>query len=129
MPLKLIPPRESKSPYWSVRGTYLRTYVDRSTKASDRLTAAKILNLWKEEIERGAFAKPDEPTFLDAAVNYMAETGNERFVQPVVDHFGQQRLSEPILEVWIQIEGDGLARRLSMIRIIARRTKAATVLA
>ncbi|MBV8977322.1 MAG: tyrosine-type recombinase/integrase [Alphaproteobacteria bacterium] len=94
MPLKLIPPREGKSPYWSVRGTYLRTYVDRSTKASDRPTAAKVLKLWKEEIERGTFAKPDEPTFLDAAVNYMAETGNERFVQPVVDHFGQQLLSE-----------------------------------
>ena len=94
MPLKLIPPREGKSPYWSVRGTYLRTYVDRSTKAADRATAAKLLKLWKEEIERGTFARPDEPNFLDAAVNYMAETGNQRFVQPVVDHFGQHFLSE-----------------------------------
>ena len=94
MPLKLIPPRERKSPCWTVRGTYLRVYVDRSTKAADRATAAKVLKLWKEEIERGTFAKPGEPTFLDAAVNYMAETGNERFVQPVVDHFGQTRLGE-----------------------------------
>jgi len=36
---------------------------------------------------------------------------------------------EPILEVGIQFEGHGLVRRLSMMRIIARRTKAATVLA
>ena len=94
MPLKLVPPREGKSPYWSVRGTYLRIYVDRSTKAPDRATAAKTLKLWKDEIEQGTFAKTGEPTFLDAAVNYMAETGNERFVQPVVDYFGAKRLSE-----------------------------------
>lgn len=36
---------------------------------------------------------------------------------------------EPILEVGIQFEGHGLVRRLSMIRIMARRTKAAIVLA
>ena len=34
------------------------------------------------------------------------------------------RLKEPIREVWIPIEG-GTARRLSMMRIMARRTKAA----
>ena len=39
MPLKLIPPR--KSPFWSVRGTYLGIYVERSTKASKRAVAAK----------------------------------------------------------------------------------------
>jgi len=94
MPLKLIPPREGKSPYWTVRGTYLRVYVERSTKAADRATAAKVLKLWKEEIERGTFAKPNEPSFLDAAVHYMAETGNERFVQPVVDHLGHMQLTE-----------------------------------
>ena len=94
MPLKLVPPREGKSPYWSVRGTYLRTYVERSTKTTDSPTAAKILKLWKDEIELGTFAKAGEPTFLDAAVNYMAETGNERFVQPIVDYFGHKRISE-----------------------------------
>jgi len=94
MPLKLIPPRKGKTSYWSVRGTYLGVYVDRSTKAPSRAIAAKSLKLWKEEIEEGTFAKPGEPTFLDAAVNYVAETGNERFVQPVVDHFGAKRLSE-----------------------------------
>ncbi len=30
MPLKLIPPREGKSPNFTVRGTYLGQYVDRS---------------------------------------------------------------------------------------------------
>jgi len=92
MSLKLVPPREGKSPYWTVRGTYLRTYVERSTKATDRATAAKVLKLWKDEIELGLFAKRGEPTFLEAAVNYMAETGNERFVQPIIDYFGERHL-------------------------------------
>jgi integrase len=94
MALKLVPPREGKSPYWTVRGTYLRTYVERSTKATDRTTAAKVLKLWKDEIERGIFVQGGEVTFLDAAVNYMAETGNERFVQQVVDHFGKTPISQ-----------------------------------
>lgn len=94
MPLKLVPPRQGKSPYWTVRGTYLGTYVERSTKAVDRSTAAKALKLWKDDIEHGTFTKQGELTFLDAAVNYMAETGNERFVQQVVDHFGKTPISQ-----------------------------------
>lgn len=94
MPLKLVPPRAGKSSYWTVRGTYLRVYVDRSTKATDRATAAKVLKLWKDEIERSAFVQQGELTFLDAAVNYMAQTGNERFVQPVIEHFGRTPLSK-----------------------------------
>ena len=38
-------------------------------------------------------------------------------------------LLEPIQEEWIHDQGVGLVKRLSMMRIIARRTKAATVLA
>lgn len=90
MPLKLIPPRIGKTPYWSVRGTYLGVYLDRSTKAHGRSQAAKFLAKWKGEIERGTFASPSEPTFLDAAVRYMADTGNERFVRPVLEYFGSR---------------------------------------
>jgi 23S rRNA maturation-related 3'-5' exoribonuclease YhaM len=43
MPLKLIPPRKGKTPYWSVRGTYLGQYVDRSTKAVRRAVAKQVL--------------------------------------------------------------------------------------
>ena len=94
MPLKLVPPRAEKTPYYSVRGTHFGTYLDRSTKTADRATAAKCLKLWKDDIERGTLARPGEPTFLDAAVNYMAETDNERFVRPILEHFGKRRLME-----------------------------------
>ncbi len=94
MPLKLIPPKPGKTPYWYVRGTHLGVTLDRSTKSSERATAARFLRAWKEDIERGALARPGEPTFFDAAVNYMAQTGNERFVGPLVDHFGKMALSQ-----------------------------------
>lgn len=81
--------------------------MDRSTKATDRPTAAKCLKLWKEEIEGGTFRRPGELTFLDAAVNYMAATKQERFVQPIVEHFGHCPLSEitqqPIDELSIKL--------------------------
>ena len=40
MPLKLIKPREGKSPNWSIRGTHLKVYVDRSS-GTDRQTLAR----------------------------------------------------------------------------------------
>ena len=92
MPLKIVPPRAGKTPYYYVRGTHLGVSLDRSTKSTERATAAKFLKLWKDEIEQGRFARAKEPTFLDAAVSYMADTGNDRFVQPVVEHFGKQVL-------------------------------------
>lgn len=88
MPLKIIPPRAGKTPYFSVRGTYLGTYVDRSTKARDRATAAKFLKLWKEEIEQGTFRRAGSKTFYDCIVSYMAATGEERFLVPLTKHFG-----------------------------------------
>ena len=94
MPLKLVPPRPGKTPYYSVRGTHLGQYVDRSTKSTLQTQAAKFLKLWKEEIERGAFSRPSEPIFLDAAVNYLAANGEERFMEALVEHFGQSRLQD-----------------------------------
>jgi hypothetical protein len=44
-------------------------------------------------------------------------------------NFFRDRLLEPILEVAIQEQGTVWVKRRSMMRIMARRTKAATVLA
>lgn len=91
MPLKLIPPRPGKTPYYSVRGTHLGTYLDRSTKTGSRAKAAKFLVKWKDEIERGCHAKPAEPTFLDAAVAYMA-VNDDRFLEPILERIGTSPL-------------------------------------
>ena len=89
MPLALKPPRKGKTPYWSVRGTYLGIYVDRSTRLTERRKAAKLLATWKEEIERGEFSRPGDPTFLSAAVGYMKAGGERRFLEPIMEHFGE----------------------------------------
>jgi integrase len=94
MPLKLIAPRTGKTPYWAVRGTYLGVRLDRSTKSRERTQAAKLLKVWKDDIERGRIARHGEPTFFDAAVNYMAQTGKERFVRRVLEHFGKRSLRD-----------------------------------
>jgi integrase len=92
MPLKLIPPRKGKTPYWSVRGTYLGRYLDRSTKARKRTVAVKIMRAWEAEIERGAYVKPGEPTFAAAALSYMKAGGERRFLAPIIEHFGNKPL-------------------------------------
>lgn len=88
MPIKLIPPRAGKTPYWSGRGTYLGQYVDRSTKTADRRKAKRLLDKWQAEIERGEFARPGEPTFVNAAVEYMKTGGERTYVGRLLDYFG-----------------------------------------
>lgn len=92
MPLKLIPPRQGKSPYFYVRGTHRGVSMDRSTKETVEASARKWLRRWKDDIDRGEISRPGDPTFLDAAVSYMASTGQERFLQPVIERLGSERL-------------------------------------
>jgi integrase len=92
--LKLKPPREGKSPCWTVRGTYLRVSVDRSTGARDKATAARVLKAIKAEIECGRFSKSQEATFVSASGDYMAATGQRRFLKPLVEHFGYKPIAE-----------------------------------
>ena len=87
MPLKLIPPRPGKTPYWSVRGTYLGQYVDRSTKARKRVLAVKVIKKWEREIEDGEFAHPNDPTFASAAIAYMQAGGERKYLGPILKHF------------------------------------------
>lgn len=94
MPLELKPPRPGKTPYWSVRGTYLGRYVDRSTKACRRSDAVKIRRKWELEIERGEFRVKGELTFADAALSYMQAGGERRFVKKLLLHFGRAPLPE-----------------------------------
>jgi integrase len=92
MPLKLRAPRKGKTPHWTVRGTYLGVYVERSTGTSSKRLAQQFLKKWEGEIERGEFATQDEPTFLAAAVSYMKAGGERDFVKPLLSHFGEQPL-------------------------------------
>ena len=94
MPLKLIPPRPGKTPFYAVRGTHLGVSLDRSTKTGDRSLAQKLLQAWRGDIERGAYARPGAPSFASAATDYMNAGGEARFLPPIITHFGLQPLAQ-----------------------------------
>ncbi len=93
MPLKLVPPRQGKSPNWTIRGAYLGVRVDQTTGTPDRKLAARKLNQARDEIERGAFSRPGAPTFAAAALKYIESGGEERFILKLADHFGEIALA------------------------------------
>ena len=62
----------------------------------------------------------------------LSMVGRWKGARPYQEHpalWAKHYVSEPIREVWIHDEGFAAARRLSMIRIMARRTNAMTVAA
>jgi integrase len=94
VPLKLVPPRKGKTPFWYVRGTYLGQFVDRSTKTDRKAVARKFIEKWQREIERGEFAVENQPTFLSAAVHYLKHDGHARPVPRLIEHFGEKPLRQ-----------------------------------
>src|SRR5581483_3003517 len=94
MPLKLVPPRAGKTPYYSVRGTYLGRYVDRSTKTSRKSLAHKFLTRIQRQIECGEFVDASEITFAAAALSYMKAGGERTFLVPIIQHFANTAVSQ-----------------------------------
>ena len=92
MPLKLIPPR--KSPNWSIRGTYLGVYVDRSSGTGKRAVALQVLKGIERDIERGAHAQRGEPTFASAAASYMKAGGERKYLGKLLEHFRETPLRQ-----------------------------------
>lgn len=91
MPLKLYPPRKSKN--WSIRGTYLNVYVDRTSGTPDKKLAQKELKKIEFDIECGRYAKPAGPTFAEAALKYIKLGKDNRFISNLVEHFKETPLS------------------------------------
>lgn len=89
MPLKLIPPRKGKSPNFTIRGTYLGVYIERSAGTGVRALAARVLAKIKRDIETGAVTSKtrERLTFAGAATDYMKAGGEARFLTPIIEHF------------------------------------------
>lgn len=93
MPLKLVPPRRGKSPNFRVRGTHFKQYVDRTSGTSDRAKARKVLKKIEREIEAGVFADSTTLTFGRATLAYLKAGGDDRFIGPLIEHFGECAIS------------------------------------
>ena len=100
MPWKIIPPREGKTKNYYVRGKYLGIALDDSTGTSELRAAKRILATWKRQAERGEFSRRAAPavaapaTFLSAAVAYMQADGERRYVEPILNVWGEKPLAE-----------------------------------
>lgn len=99
MPIKICPPRHPKAKSLWLRGTYLGVAVDKSSGTDRRSVAAAILKRIEGQIERGEYGKApapgrEQPTFLSAAVTYMENGGEARYMAPLIRHFGETVLAD-----------------------------------
>jgi integrase len=92
MPLKLVPPRQGRSPNWTVRGTYLGVSINRSAGTGDKRLARRILRQWAKDIESGELGGRTGATFDVAALAYMKAGGERRYLAPLLNHFGARPL-------------------------------------
>jgi hypothetical protein len=49
-----------------------------------------LLTKWREDVERGAYHRPDDPTFASAALSYMQADGERRFLALLLKYFGHR---------------------------------------
>lgn len=97
MPYELQPPKSGRSPFYRVRGTECGIYLDRGTKTADKREAQKRLVEWREEAKRNAVpgrARKERVTFASATLAYIQSGGEQRFLAPLVKHFGDMPLTD-----------------------------------
>ena len=93
MPLKLT--RRHGSPNWYIRGTVRGESVDESTGLDDEKAAEAFRAKCEWEIINGQITgRRPVATFLEAAVTYMEAGGENRFISPLVKHFGTMSLDD-----------------------------------
>jgi len=98
MPLKLVPPREGKSPNWTIRGSYLGVAVDRSARTDRKAVAEQQRKDLERAIERGEYP-PQKPaaaslSFIAAAVAYMRAGGERETMSALIGHFGETPIDD-----------------------------------
>lgn len=117
MPLKLVPPRSGKSPNYSIRGTYLGIYIERTAGTSDKKHATAILRRTQKAIERGDYAPAPEPvkaqpTFADAALAYLKAGGEPNYIGRIIELTGPHALRDMLIKDVDQIAIDNAANAL-----------------
>jgi integrase len=93
MPLKLV--RRHGSPNWYLRGSIRGVAVDESTGVADRRAAETIRSKREWEIiEASIHGRKATTTFLEAAIDYIEDGGERRYLKPLIDFFGTTPLAK-----------------------------------
>ncbi len=120
MPLKLRAPRKGKTPNWSIRGTHLGIYVERTTGTPDKAQAQRVVTRIRKQIERGEYAAPAEPvatiklepTFADAVLAYLRADGDPKGISAIIEQTGPYALRDLKLSEIDQLAIDNAANAL-----------------
>ena len=93
MSLKLY--RKRGSPNWYIRGKIRGISVDESSRVAER-SAAEAIRIQREAecLQASIFGKKATTSFLEAAVDYMEQGGERRFLRPLIHHFGTTPLAK-----------------------------------
>lgn len=91
--LKLI--KRADSPHWQITGCVRGVRVRESTGTDSRAHAEVILAKRQQEVLDGLVYGPDRVTILaEAVVSYIESGRNEKYLRPIVDHFGAWRICD-----------------------------------
>lgn len=86
--------RRPKSPFCIIRGTLRGISIEESTGTDDRRAAEEILTKRAAEILAGSIqGKRASVTFAEAALSYLEQGGDRRFLNPILKHFGTTPLA------------------------------------
>ena len=98
MPLRCVPPRAGKSPFWYIRGTLYGRTVEASTKARDKKSAQRFKERFEIELAKADAEKRSPATFRLAAEQYKAyrKPGkqDDGWINKLVSVIGEYNLSD-----------------------------------
>jgi integrase len=93
MPLRLV--RRPKSPNWIIRGTLRGIRVEESTGTDNKKVSQEIRAKREAEIlAQSVYGRRATATFAEAALSYLENGGDKRFLDKVIQHFGTTRLAK-----------------------------------
>jgi integrase len=93
LPLKLT--RRPKSPYWIIRGTLRGIRIEESTGVSDKRAAEEIRAKREAQLlTESVYGRRATATFAEAALSYLEQGGSQRFLAPIISHFGTTLLAQ-----------------------------------
>ena len=93
MPIRLV--RRSKSPNWIIRGTLRGIRIEESTGTDNKKVAEEIRAKREAEIlAQSVYGRRATATFAEAALSYLENGGNKRFLDKVISYFGTTALAK-----------------------------------
>ena len=122
MPLRLV--RRPKSPNWIIRGTLRGIRVEESTGTDNKKVAQEIRAKREAEIlAQSVYGRRATATFAEAALSYLENGGNKRFLDKVIRAFWHHAARQDRSGRDRQGRAQGLPERKQTRRVIANSTR------